>query len=85
MKAFRALLANLWLGRRPGSSNLFNPSALRDEPMLELGVTPRTSREPAVNDVLEQNQSRHISELRGEVSWHRRTSRRQRHGATLFG
>jgi hypothetical protein len=34
---------------------------------------------------LEQNQSRHISELRGEVSWHRRTSRRQRHGATLFG
>ena len=34
---------------------------------------------------LEQNQSRYISELRGEVSWRWRSSRRQRHGATLFG
>jgi hypothetical protein len=34
---------------------------------------------------LEQNQSRYISELRGEVSWGWRSSRRQRHAATLFG
>src|SRR5664279_3297465 len=48
MKAFRAPLANLRLGRRAESSNLFNPNNLRDESMHELGAIPRTSREPDV-------------------------------------